>query len=200
SALQSRGRGGRRARGDHPGQPRRQPGGAGAAEVGAVQRAARGPIGPGPLGVRGSAPPLRPAGGGRPRAARAAHPPRGLRQGGAPVTGGRRLAAVVAVLGGAAAAFGIGALFVGSAPVSPRAVLAVLRGGTSAGPVDQVVVLSLRLPRILAALLAGGALAVAGVGFQGLTRNPLAEPSVLGGSSGAPFGVVLAPAFRLRAR
>jgi len=115
------------------------------------------------------------------------------------VTGARRLAAVVAVLGGAAAAFGIGALFVGSAPVSPRAVLAVLRGGTSAGPVDQVVVLSLRLPRILAALLAGGALAVAGVGFQGLTRNPLAEPSVLGVSSGAAFGVVLAQVFGLRA-
>src|SRR6185295_3580116 len=65
------------------------------------------------------------------------------------------------------------------------------RQGT-ATPVDEVVVLSLRLPRIAAALLAGGALAVAGVGFQGLTRNPLAEPSVLGVSSGAAFGVVLA--------
>ena len=52
--------------------------------------------------------------------------------------------------------------------------------------------------RIAAALLAGGALAVAGVGFQGLTRNPLAEPSVLGVSSGAAFGVVLAQVFGLR--
>ena len=60
--------------------------------------------------------------------------------------------------------------------------------------------LSLRLPRIVAALLAGGALAVAGVGFQGLTRNPLAEPSVLGVSSGAAFGVVLAQVFGLRRR
>src|SRR4030095_15974113 len=42
------------------------------------------------------------------------------------------------------------------------------------------------------------ALAVAGVGFQGLTRNPLAEPSVLGVSSGAAFGVVLAQVFGLR--
>jgi iron complex transport system permease protein len=58
--------------------------------------------------------------------------------------------------------------------------------------VPAVVVLGLRVPRIAAALLAGGALAVAGVGFQALTRNPLADPSVLGVSGGAAFGVVLA--------
>jgi iron complex transport system permease protein len=40
-------------------------------------------------------------------------------------------------------------------------------------------------------MLAGGALAVAGAGFQALTRNPLAEPSILGVSGGAAFGVVL---------
>jgi iron complex transport system permease protein len=115
------------------------------------------------------------------------------------VTRAGRLAAVLCALGTAVAALGLGALFVGSAPVSPRAVLAVLSGQASTAPVDQVVVLSLRLPRIIAALLAGGALAVAGVGFQGLTRNPLAEPSVLGVSSGAAFGVVLAQVFGLRA-
>ena len=109
-----------------------------------------------------------------------------------------RLAAVLLALGATATAVALGALFIGSAPLSPRAVLAVLSGGGSAAPVDQVVVLSLRLPRIIAALLAGGALAVAGVGFQGLTRNPLAEPSVLGVSSGAAFGVVLAQVFGLR--
>ena len=76
--------------------------------------------------------------------------------------------------------------------------MAVLTRQGTATPVDEVVVLSLRLPRIAAALLAGGALAVAGVGFQGLTRNPLAEPSVLGVSSGAAFGVVLAQVFGLR--
>jgi iron complex transport system permease protein len=74
-------------------------------------------------------------------------------------------------------------------------VLAVFTGRVRG--VDQVVVLSLRLPRILAALLAGGALAVAGAGFQGLARNPLAEPSVLGVSSGAAFGVVVAQVFGL---
>ncbi len=110
-----------------------------------------------------------------------------------------RLVAALAVLATATAVAAMAALFIGSAPVSPRAVLAVLGGRASAAPVDQVVVLSLRLPRIAAALLAGGALAVAGVGFQGLTRNPLAEPSVLGVSSGAAFGVVLAQVFGLRA-
>ncbi|HET8578458.1 MAG TPA: iron ABC transporter permease [Methylomirabilota bacterium] len=110
-----------------------------------------------------------------------------------------RLAAALAGLAAVVVLAGLAALFIGSAPVSPQAVLAVLTGRAAAQGVDEVVVLSLRLPRILAALLAGGALAVAGVGFQALTRNPLAEPSVLGVSSGAAFGVVLAQVFGLRA-
>jgi iron complex transport system permease protein len=84
------------------------------------------------------------------------------------------------------------ALFVGSVALSPRAVARALAGRADAESVESIVTLSLRLPRVLAAALAGGALAVAGVGFQGLTRNPLAEPSVLGVSSGAAFGVVVA--------
>jgi iron complex transport system permease protein len=110
-----------------------------------------------------------------------------------------RLGSALAVLALVAAAAALAALFVGSAPISPRAVVAVLTGRAQAQGVDEVVVLNLRLPRIAAALLAGGALAVAGAGFQALTRNPLAEPSVLGVSSGAAFGVVLAQVFGLRA-
>ena len=87
------------------------------------------------------------------------------------------------------------ALFVGSARLSPGAVLAVLAGRESADSVASVVTLGLRLPRIMVAALAGGGLAVAGVAFQALTRNPLAEPSVLGVSAGAAFGVVLAQIF-----
>ena len=86
-----------------------------------------------------------------------------------------------------------GALMVGSAPISPRAVVGALVGRGS--DVERLVVLDLRLPRIAAALLAGAALAVAGVGFQALTRNPLADPSILGVSSGAAFGVVVAQLF-----
>ncbi len=110
-----------------------------------------------------------------------------------------RLCIVLAALALLVMGVALGALFVGSAPVSPRAVVGVLIGREPATAVDQVVVWSLRLPRIVAALLAGGALAAAGVGFQALTRNPLAEPSVLGISSGAAFGVVLAQVFGLRA-
>jgi len=85
------------------------------------------------------------------------------------------------------------ALFLGSSGLSAGSVVRALSGrGTD---MEAVVVLGLRLPRIAAALLAGGALAVAGVGFQALTRNPLADPSLLGISSGAAFGVVLGQIF-----
>ncbi|MEU2433738.1 iron ABC transporter permease [Streptomyces sp. NPDC007861] len=52
-------------------------------------------------------------------------------------------------------------------------------------------VLDTRVPRVLAALLAGAALALAGTLVQAVTRNPLAEPGVLGVSGGAAFGAVL---------
>ena len=108
---------------------------------------------------------------------------------------GARLATLLLGLGLVVALASLGALFLGSARVPPGDVLAVLAGRVKG--VDQVVVLSLRLPRIVAALLAGGALAVAGAGFQALARNPLAEPSVLGVSSGAAFGVIVAQVFGL---
>jgi len=108
------------------------------------------------------------------------------------VTPARRLALALGVLALTLAAVATASLFVGSAALSPRAVVRVLAGRADAESIERVVTLSLRLPRIAVAALAGGALAVAGVGFQALTRNPLAEPAVLGVSSGAAFGVVLA--------
>jgi iron complex transport system permease protein len=115
------------------------------------------------------------------------------------VTSSTRLTGLLVLLSLGTAVVAVAALFIGSAAVSPRAVVGALTGHAERTGVAEVVVLSLRLPRILAALLAGGALAVAGVGFQALTRNPLAEPSVLGVSSGAAFGVVTAQVFGLRA-
>lgn len=109
----------------------------------------------------------------------------------------RRLAVALVVLGAVLVVVAGIALFVGSAALSPRAVARVLAGRAEAGSVESIVTLGLRLPRIAVAALAGGALAVAGVAFQGLTRNPLAEPSVLGISSGAAFGVVVAQMFGL---
>lgn len=107
------------------------------------------------------------------------------------MTGPRRLALALLALAAALVVVTVGALLVGSAPVSPRAILAVLAGERGEG-IEAVVVLNLRLPRIAAAILAGGTLAVAGVAFQALTRNPLADPAVLGVAGGAAFGVVLA--------
>ena len=55
----------------------------------------------------------------------------------------------------------------------------------------QSVILDVRGPRVLAAVLVGSALAVAGTAFQGLFRNPLVSPDILGASSGAALGAVL---------
>jgi iron complex transport system permease protein len=105
----------------------------------------------------------------------------------------RRLLIALGVLTIAAVSVAGVALFLGSSGLSAASVVRALGGrGTD---MESVVVLGLRLPRIAAALLAGGALAVAGVGFQALTRNPLADPSLLGISSGAAFGVVLGQIF-----
>jgi iron complex transport system permease protein len=112
-------------------------------------------------------------------------------------TDARRLALTLVLLAGVLTTVVVLALFVGSAQLSARAVLAALTGRAEADSVATVVTLNLRLPRIAVAALAGGALAVAGVAFQALTRNPLAEPSVLGVSAGAAFGVVLAQIFGL---
>lgn len=57
---------------------------------------------------------------------------------------------------------------------------------------EQVIVRTMRLPRTLIAICVGGSLAVAGTVMQGVTRNPLADPSILGVSQGASLGVAIA--------
>lgn len=84
-------------------------------------------------------------------------------------------------------------LTVGAAGLPARDVVAVLRG---AGPdVARTIVLDLRLPRAVLAVLVGGALGLAGAVFQALLRNPLAEPYILGVSGGAAVGAVAALLF-----
>lgn len=67
---------------------------------------------------------------------------------------------------------------------------ALTRSGIS--PAAQTIVLQLRLPRVLMALATGAALSVTGTVLQGIFRNPMADPYVLGVSSGAALGVSLA--------
>ena len=57
---------------------------------------------------------------------------------------------------------------------------------------SEAIVMDLRLPRVLTAMVVGTGLAVAGATFQGLLRNPLADPYVLGTASGAALGAAIA--------
>src|SRR5262245_54021699 len=67
----------------------------------------------------------------------------------------------------------------------------------SASEATENVILLVRGPRVIAAVLVGAALAVAGAAFQGLFRNPLVSPDILGASSGAALGAVIGIFFSL---
>ncbi len=84
----------------------------------------------------------------------------------------------------------LAACLLGSTAMSPARVLAGLFGTGSSG--DAVIIWEIRLPRALAAWLTGAALGASGAALQGLLRNPLAEPGVLGVSSSASLGATLA--------
>ncbi len=86
---------------------------------------------------------------------------------------------------------GVLGLLVGAAPVSIGEVWAVFSGQTP-NPVTAIIINSIRLPRVVGAAFTGAALAISGVLFQALLRNPLAEPYLLGVSSGAALGAVMA--------
>lgn len=112
------------------------------------------------------------------------------------------------------AAVGIGALFVvlvlgvaaGSVFVPPGDTVAILAHrflGLNLGipwtPAEETIVFDLRLPRVLTAMTVGVGLAVAGAAFQGVLRNPLADPYVLGTASGAALGAAIAVILPVRA-
>ena len=77
----------------------------------------------------------------------------------------------------------LGACFLGSTTLPADRLLAALFGAGDAG--DRLVVWQIRLPRALAAFMVGAALGISGAALQGLLRNPLAEPGVLGVSASA---------------
>ena len=70
---------------------------------------------------------------------------------------------------------------------------------SSADPAVVAIVWDLRVPRVLTAMVVGAGLAVAGATFQGLLRNPLADPYVLGTASGAALGAAIAVLIPVRA-
>lgn len=79
----------------------------------------------------------------------------------------------------------------GAAEIDPQVVYAALFNYDSAN-FNHLIIQTVRLPRVLAGIIVGAALAVAGAIMQGLTRNPLADGGLLGINSGAAFAVVLA--------
>ncbi|MBC7810486.1 MAG: iron ABC transporter permease [Burkholderiales bacterium] len=82
-------------------------------------------------------------------------------------------------------------LILGSVNIPLDNVVRVLLGGEADRASWNTIVMNVRLPRALTAILAGAALAVSGLQMQTLFRNPLADPFVLGISSGASVGVAL---------
>ncbi|MFD5033038.1 FecCD family ABC transporter permease [Streptomyces sp. NPDC058220] len=124
-----------------------------------------------------------------------AHPPPspGGRRPGTPGTGrlrgGNRLAVLVVCLG-IVVLLVLVSLGVGARSVPLGTVWRVLFQDD--GSAEAIIVRQLRMPRTALAVLVGAALAVAGVVMQALTRNPLAEPGIVGVNSGASFAVVIA--------
>ena len=114
----------------------------------------------------------------------------------------RPLAVVLAGMGVGVAVLAACALCLGPYTVSLGDTLSILASRFVAIPqtwssMAQNVILEVRLPRILGALLVGASLAVAGAAYQGIFRNPLVSPDLLGVSSGACIGAAAAILGRL---
>src|SRR5260370_26541317 len=88
---------------------------------------------------------------------------------------------------------------VGATKIGVREVLGSLLNWHRSGGTSSVILFDIRLPRVLASAFVGAALSVAGLLFQGLFRNPLADPSVIVSSGGAALwagiGLFLLPRF-----
>ncbi|WP_033325063.1 FecCD family ABC transporter permease [Streptomyces yerevanensis] len=106
---------------------------------------------------------------------------------------GKRLGPVllVALLGAVLVVLCLLSLALGAASVPPDQVIRTLFGDAPSRFVDNIV-WSARVPRTTLGLAAGAALGLAGALMQALTRNPLADPGILGVSAGATFAIVLA--------
>jgi iron complex transport system permease protein len=82
----------------------------------------------------------------------------------------------------------------GPVHITPENVVRTLFGG-AIDPGEANILWSLRFPRVVLGILVGGTLAIAGAAYQGVFRNPLADPYLLGAAAGANLGATLAIAF-----
>jgi len=84
----------------------------------------------------------------------------------------------------------------GTAYIEPGKVIAILFGNTAGATDSEIAIIqNVRLPRILLAGVVGACLSIAGVALQGIFKNPMASPSVIGISQGAAFGASLVLVF-----
>ncbi|MCL2382575.1 MAG: iron ABC transporter permease [Treponema sp.] len=112
-------------------------------------------------------------------------------------------ALVIASLAAALVPAMLWGLFSGAVPLSPAAALEgflFLTGrhtasNTEAAEIAAALIFRIRLPRLLLAAFVGASLGIAGAAFQGLFRNALADPYIIGASSGAALGAALAVSF-----
>ena len=112
----------------------------------------------------------------------------------------RRLAVTLIVLMAALALFAFLAVAVGSEHVAVPDILKIIISeitgrASDVTPEQRSIIADIRLPRVLMAIVVGAALAVAGAAYQALLRNPLADPYVLGVSTGAALGAIAATVF-----
>jgi iron complex transport system permease protein len=112
----------------------------------------------------------------------------------------KRLAMMVAVLLLTVVVLLIVAITVGSEYVNLATIFKIIVAEVSGRAADvtpeqRIIIAEIRLPRALMATVVGAALAVAGAAFQALLKNPLAEPAILGVSSGAAIGAIAATIF-----
>lgn len=114
--------------------------------------------------------------------------------------GTRRAILVSGLLAALLAAF-LASICLGAVPIGPldvSRILAYQLPGTAHFIIpdwsasNEAIVVQIRLPRVILALIVGASLALAGAVFQGLFRNPMADPQVIGASAGAALGAAIA--------
>lgn len=112
----------------------------------------------------------------------------------------RRLLVTLAVLFAVLVIFAALAVTIGSERIAVPAIIKIIvseiTGRVPDVPVEhRIIIADIRLPRVMMAVTVGAALAVAGAAYQALLRNPLADPGILGVSSGAALGAIVATIF-----
>jgi iron complex transport system permease protein len=112
----------------------------------------------------------------------------------------RRLVITLAVLAALLVVVVIISIAIGGEHIRLASIIKIIAAeitgrGTDVPPEQRTIIADIRLPRVLMAIVVGAALAVAGAAYQALLRNPLADPGILGISSGAALGAITATVF-----